>query len=271
METGRDVAFVEKLRALESLDLGNWHQLENINALRGLSMLRVLSLAYTQVRNVDALTDLVTLEQLDLLKCRNMVAPLALNALGTLTRLRYLILSHTPVRLLGVNPWLPRLQHLRELHLNGIPGIVSLEELSSLAQLRVLKVRDTSILSLKPLAALYHLVDLDADGVGTITDISPLASLSCLVSLRLGRTAVENVEALRSLTSLREIDLSCTRVRDFSPLWHLERLSRVYLCGIGVVSQSQIEQLSIKRHLYINHMNVLSTRGIIDMLSSNQI
>lgn len=143
-------------------------------------------------------------------------------------------------------------------------GLTDLSFLSSLLQLREIDVTGNTLSDLTPLRSLTGLKCLYA-GYNELSDLTPLASLSQLYALSLQGNRVESLEPLRELRALNRLnlrgnpldsgalaclrkckrlgmaDLTCTGLRDLSPLefcraWNLDLYGNPELTGLEVLA-----------------------------------
>ncbi len=195
--------------------------------------IRVLSLAHTQVSDLEPLAQLTALESLVLWETQ--VSDL--EPLAQLTALESLVLWETQVS--DLEP-LAQLTALESLDLWGTQ-VSDLEPLAQLTALKSLDLRHTQVSDLEPLAQLTALETLDLGGT-QVSDLGPLAQLTALKSLDLRYTQVSDLGPLAQLTALETLDLGETQVSDLGPLAQLTVLETLDLGGTQV-SECMVREL----------------------------
>jgi uncharacterized protein YcgI (DUF1989 family)/serine/threonine protein kinase len=227
------------LERIQDMDqpLPDWAaaQITDLNALSGLTSLRVLNLSGAQVADLSALSGLTSLKRLYL----NGTQVTDLSALSGLTSLQVLDLDGTQVTDLSA---LSGLTSLERLYLNGTQ-VTDLSALSGLTSLQVLDLDGTQVTDLSALSSLTLLQGLYLSGT-QVTDLSALSSLTLLRGLILNVTQVTDLSALSSLTSLQVLFLNGTQVTDLSALSGLTSLERLYLNGTQVTDVSALSSLT---------------------------
>jgi len=158
-----------------------------------LTNLRKLSLALTQISNLQPLASLNQLEMLWLDHSEVFdLTPIA--GLIALTELNF---DRTKVR--------------------------TLDPIIGLRNLRRLSLEGTQVSDLAPLANLTNLRNLEL-GETLATDITPISSLLALQSLSLGRTPVRDLAPLSGLNALQYLQIDGTQVMDLAPVAGIVRL-----------------------------------------------
>jgi hypothetical protein len=178
----KNVAIIQKLAALESLDLGG--ELADLFFVGALPRLQELGLHECgKVSDLGPLAAMKALRRLDIGDGQVRY----LTPLKGLTRLEELyLMSH---RITDLEP-LRALVNLRELGLSRNEGIKSLDPVEKLTKLERLIVAFLSVEDLEPLAGLKSLRTLWLQG-NQIRDLSPLAGLKKLDEVRLARNPID--------------------------------------------------------------------------------
>jgi Leucine-rich repeat (LRR) protein len=196
----RDLTGIEVLVALEELYIYGNNDVTDIRPLVGLSSLRDLSLARTEIEDISPLAELSSLTSLSLYgNPIHDIRPLA-----ALTRLTRLQVEHAA-------------------------GVSDLSALSGLRSLTRLELSGNGIVDLTPLAGLAALTWLSLEENPQLSDISPLRHLGRLEILSLGGTAVVDLGPLAALSRLGTLALHGTAIVDLGPLIGLAHLSRLDL------------------------------------------
>ena len=168
--------------------IGN--QLNDINALSGLTNLNQLRLDNNQITDISGLSGLKNLNQLWI--GNNQITDIS---------------------------GLSGLTNLRSLYLYG-NQITDISVLSGLTNLRSLYLYGNQITDISGLSGLTNLTDLNLGNTQTI-DVSVLSGLTNLTALRLGNNGITDISGLSGLTNLVYLDLSYNRISDFSPITDL--------------------------------------------------
>ena len=231
-----DFSPLEKLTALDELNLEGMSGLRDVSALVGLTNLEGLGLDDTGVSDVSALASLTNLETLDL----ESTGVSDVSALASLKNLEWLSLHNTDVSDVSA---LAGLTNLKRLYLR-YTGVSDVSALASLTNLVTLGLSDTGV---SDVSALAHLTNLEWLGLldTAVSDVSALARLTNLERLDLSSTAVSDVSALASLTNLKGLSLDSTAVSDVSALAHLTNLETLVLQHTDVSDVSPLLGLSL--------------------------
>ena len=231
-----DFSPLEKLTALDELNLGGMSGLRDVSALAGLTNLEGLGLDDTGVSDVSALAGLTNLETLDLTD----TAISDVSALAHLTNLETLDLHGTAISDVSA---LAGLTNLERLYLR-YTGVSDVSALAGLTNLEGLGLDDTGVSDVSSLA---HLTNLEWLGLldTAISDVSALAHLTNLETLDLGLTDVSDVSALAGLINLERLYLTFTAVSDVSALAHLTNLETLDLQYTDVSDVSPLLGLSL--------------------------
>ena len=215
-------------------------RIEDIESLRTLNRLQILSITETNVTDLGPVASLSKLVDLSirgtrvvdisplrqLLSLRHLSLPNTgvsnLEALTAMHQLEVLDLAGTKVSDLRPFKWLYSLKKLAV----DMTEVDDLAPLSGLANLETLSASFTKVRNLRPPVALKALIRLDVSDTFTI-DVTPLANLSNLQELNLSRTHVNKfgLQPLQALTKLRTLALDGTGVRDFNADGHLVGLN----------------------------------------------
>ncbi|MCE9610570.1 MAG: hypothetical protein K8R23_10290 [Chthoniobacter sp.] len=241
---GTDLAPLRPLLLrLDPTGLRAW-QCRNVDALRGLTRLRTLSLTDSEVKDLTPLADLAQLQGLYLFGCTG-VADLA--PLASLTQLQVIDLRYCNA-VADLAP-LASLTKLQQLDLGGCTGVTDLAPLTGLTQLQRLHLGGcTGVADLAPLAGLAQLHTLSLFACTGVADLAPLASLAQLGELDLTDcTGVSDLTPLAGLTRLHGLILEgCTGVADLAPLAGLAHLQWLNLAGCTGLSAEMVAAFRAK-------------------------
>ena len=231
-----DFSPLEKLTALDELNLEGMSGLRNVSALARLTNLEELDLASTGVSDVSALARLTHLERLYLTD----TAVSDVSSLASLTNLETLYLHGTAISDVSS---LAGLTNLKRLYLR-YTAVSDVSSLASLTNLETLGLSDTAVSDVSALASLTNLEWLGLLDTA-ISDVSALAHLTNLETLDLGLTDVSDVSALAGLINLERLYLTFTAVSDVSALAHLTNLETLDLQYTDVSDVSPLLGLSL--------------------------
>lgn len=240
-----DLEALKEMTELRVLYLRNT-LVRDLRPLRNLTRLERLGLASTFVRDLRPLSDLKNLVQLALSHTK--VCDLI--PLDNLIALQELDLRHTRINSDKLKS-LENLTGLQKLYVGGTK-VQHLKPLAILAQLqkqkrvsglKTLGLMETKVdnETLKSLAELTDLCFLSLRHTN-VSDLAPLADLINLGELRLANTKVHDLKPLKGLSNLKELDLINTPISSLRPLHGLTELRRLHLRGVKV-KQEEITAL----------------------------
>ena len=217
-----------------------------------------LSLGYSDISNITALTELKNIKKLSL--CGNKISDLTiLNKIG---KLESIDLSYNDLNDITI---LADLTELKTLNLSGnvIKDFSVLKNLINLTNLEleysVEHNTDTDISFLSELTQLKYL-DLS---MNDIEDISPLETLTNLEYLDISRNNISDIHSLQNLTQLKTIILSdagssiagifddTNNITDISPLANCSKLEYLSLGNSGVSDLSPLSNMQNLKELYL--------------------
>ena len=262
-----DFSALGSLPSLERLTLEGSH-ITDLSALGGLSKLRFLDVADTELQSLTGIELLRGLKELRTEQIRNLAD---LSPLAALSELEILNVSNMDVS--DLSP-IAGLTNLQELDARGYAGVSDLAPLANLSNLRKLDIRiDDSLHDLGHLRGLSSLEELVVRGSGTakIRDLSPLSKLSCLRRLKMDGTntghqklpneeeGLVSIPPLSCLTNLNEIDLTGFRwLTDIGGLSDLENLERLKLSDSWSLKEfGPVSDLQNLTNLTLNNCNDL--------------
>ena len=182
---------LRKLRHLEEFYFDNDSEkkshLQGTEVLSTLKNLKVISLDYHKVDNIEPLKYLINLSTLSL----NNTGIRNLEPLRNLFSLKHLLLGHN--------------------------GIVNVEPLSNLSGLIILSLQDNDINEIQSLAKLESLKSLYLEH-NHVKDIKPLAELIMLEALNLNSNQIQNISEINNLNKLRSLDLDSNKIQSLRPI-----------------------------------------------------
>ncbi|CAL6002326.1 Conserved_hypothetical protein [Hexamita inflata] len=236
-----------KFKKLHSLDVSkNQVDLTHIHMVLGLT---ILSMRYCSLKNIDLISSLVNLQELNLS-------------------------GNTSIDL---SP-LYKIDSLTILSLNKC-RLKNIDQIVQLTNLEVLNISDNNQLqTIDSIRLLVNLKELDISWNNKI-DISPLKDLVGLKILNLRRCALTQLIALKPLTNLQDLDLSYNPNIIITELQYLKKLTHLNLEYCNLVSICvlrplvNIEELNISSNTIVyldanlNEMKKLKTL----MLDNNRI
>jgi internalin A len=209
-----DIDAVGTLKDLEELRVGST-AVRSLEALRGLTKLRVIAASHCHLDGWPPFRDLPALEEFEAQFAPIACGPAGLEEAVTLRRLKLGFQKSSSFADLGP---LEKLTALEELCLADVDAVRDLSPLRGLTRLRNLDVSETAVRDLTPLAGLARLRALDVSDT-RVRDIGPITRLTELETLSLSGLPIESVEPLVVLTRLRHLTLDrCERLRSLRPL-----------------------------------------------------
>ena len=228
-ETVKSLEDLHLMPYLLNLTIPN-HQLENLEALSGLTRLEKLDLSGSRFpsSSLSVLASIPTLKDLTLADC-GLSTVADLSEVRSLTRLD---LSNNTIR--SLEP-LSGISTLAELNLKQ-NAVTSLEALSSLSNLEKLDVSFNSLTALFPLADCQKLTWLEA-GSNAITEVSGLDQLNLLEYLSLEYNKLSDISPLSACTELTHLSVSNNSLTDLSAVSNMLKLD------ILDFSYNSVEQL----------------------------
>ena len=197
------------------LDFSGKDAFSDLSPLAGFTRLENLDLSGTSVTDLSPLSSCSNLKVLRLNGC-----PVKdLTPLAGLTQLKELQICQTDVSDLTA---LASLKNLTWLRANYCPiqGITALAELNALSRL---DLAGCQVSDFSPLSGLAQLVLLNLRHTG-FDDCRLLSDCAALANLDLSRTEITDLHGLESLRNIWCLEVTGTRVTDFSPLSALPKL-----------------------------------------------
>ena len=250
---------VAEAESVTELDMSE-RKIDDLWDLRYLTNLRKLNLAKTELKNLRFLTNLYSLEELNLKN--NKIDSEELFSLWHLKKLKKLNLCNNNITSIGE---LNGLVELRELYLtgntmysiSGIEYLVNLESLTidrfangkdylkNLKNFKSLEVGYTHEGDIDAIADLTNLEELNLRCAG-LSDISPLKSLENLKKLDIAyNPSMQDITVLKSLKNLESLDLTGNKIEDLlSSINGLTKLKVLKLEGTGIKDVSSLKNLS---------------------------
>ena len=286
-----DLEPISRFRDLERLNINNL-PVSNLAPLKGLNLYQV-SLNFTKVENLDALSGMTNLEKLDLAGTNIK----SLKPLYACTHLQALDVRGTPLtekdlaelqrKLPDCAIWYktePKPLALPAAELaqnrawwNGIsaawqqtfrnelslihpePTDAALHEIGQLKRLRLVKIElpTKEILDftdLKPIEKLQNLQELIVNGTG-IKSLDPLKNTPKLTHLECRQTAILAVSALANCPNLLYLDALDTDIESIEPLTNAKKLTHLNIAGTKVNNLAAITGKNLE-YLNINGTSI---------------
>ncbi|APH16212.1 leucine Rich Repeat family protein [Clostridium sporogenes] len=217
-----DISFINYLHNLTYLNVGKLKYksniLSNISFVSSLEKLEYLSIANTDVVNIDVLRNLINLRKLDITGC---------------AKINTQVLNH--VEIIGneiVNFGDKVLEReIREL-INNYSEPIYKRQLSSITKL---ELSGRGIVDLQGLESMENLTYLDLSN-NEISNIDSIKKIVNLKKLVLHKNKIGSIKSIESLKYLEELDLSNNLIGDITALGGLSQLTRLDLSRNGIVS-----------------------------------
>ncbi|CAL6002328.1 leucine-rich_repeat domain-containing protein [Hexamita inflata] len=214
-----------KFKKLHSLDVSkNQVDLTHIHMVLGLT---ILSMRYCSLKNIDLISSLVNLQELNLS-------------------------GNTSIDL---SP-LYKIDSLTILSLNKC-RLKNIDQIVQLTNLEVLNISDNNQLqTIDSIRLLVNLKELDISQNKQI-DITPLKNLVGLIKLNLSFCALTQLSALKPLTNLQDLDLSYNPNIIITELQYLKKLTHLNLEYCNLVSICVLRPLVNLQELNISKNNIV--------------
>ncbi|KEJ01045.1 hypothetical protein N494_08735 [Clostridium botulinum A2B7 92] len=240
-----DISFINYLHNLTYLNVGKLKYksniLSNISFVSSLEKLEYLSIANTDVVNIDVLRNLINLRKLDITGC---------------AKINTQVLNH--VEIIGneiVNFGDKVLEReIREL-INNYSEPIYKRQLSSITKL---ELSGRGIVDLQGLESMENLTYLDLSN-NEISNIDSIKKLVNLKKLVLHKNKIGSIKSIESLKYLEELDLSNNLIGDITMLGGLSQLTRLDLSRNGIVSINSLGGLINLQYLSL-YENKISER-----------
>ncbi|CAL6002480.1 leucine-rich_repeat domain-containing protein [Hexamita inflata] len=213
-----------KFKKLHTLDVSrNDVDLTHIHSVTSLTKLNMTECG---LQNIDLISSLVNLEELDISLNRNV-------DLSQLWQVRSL--TKLSVRQCG---------------------LTNIDQITQLINLEVLNVADNSLLTINSIGSLLNLKELDIN-YNKLIDITPLKSLVGLIKLNLSQCRLTQLSALQHLINLQDLDLSFNYDINITELQYLKDLTYLNLEGCNLVSICVLRPLVNLEVLFISDNNIV--------------
>ena len=228
IDTVIDRAYLEHITHLTILGSG-WQNsaTPSINSLSGmeyLTNLETLNIAYTNVADLDPISELANLRHLALQGNQNINDLTPLSQLTSLERL-YLgvarIWGHSaPLGAEGLDASIEEEGTLDIVAHSTMPrqsDFSDLTPITNLSNLTALVIVGSNVSNITPIGDLTNLRSLEIWDT-TVSNLGPLSNLTNLESLILNRNQISNLNPLANLANLRQVTLTGNRISDLRPL-----------------------------------------------------
>lgn len=214
-----EAMYPEDLSHLSRLEKLTIHEkvLDNLDFLSGMEHLKQLDLTGCRfpAPSLSTLSDLPNLEHLTIAKC-------GLSTIASLegaSRLNYLDASSNTLRNLEVLSSMTTLTHLNLAH----NAVMELNQLSGLVNLSKLDISSNAVATLTPIAECTNLTVLNADN-NQLTTLDGLQNMKMLSELSLDHNALTNVDILADCTDLTDLSIAKNQITSITALSTLEKL-----------------------------------------------
>ncbi|WP_420317627.1 leucine-rich repeat domain-containing protein [Ekhidna sp.] len=210
---------LEKIAAIDSLNLSGDPYIQDIEALVALRELRFLDISNTKIDNLEPLRYSMGLKTLI---ARNSSVE-NIEALRYFDKLKFLDISQTRVDDLTAIGKLSELTHLNV----SATYAFSFEALSNLKNLEYINLTDTEFSDLKLLSQNKNLTSVFV-AQSQVGSLLPIQDLSKIQELDASESKITNLNGLESHPTLKKVSLNLTEVSTLNPLVELPALRKVY-------------------------------------------
>lgn len=260
-----------RLRKLKTL-VANKTSVSDLSPLRELTDIIFLDISDTNVRDLSVLSSLIHLTTLKADACKvEHIDKLTLSNLKKLYVDDSSINDVTAATFLQLNPacliiyktatlklWWSNLseiwQEIFKKQLSMDPGATR-ENLHKLVEQQTLRISDTRINNLETLGEYFQLQELHFSGTA-ISNITLSNNLLTLKSLHATNSPLQDIKSLSVLTELEDLDISNTPVDDLYELWKLKKLTKLNCAGTQLKKLDALEKLENLTYLDCSNTNV---------------
>ncbi|CAL6011200.1 leucine-rich_repeat domain-containing protein [Hexamita inflata] len=226
-----------KFKKLHSLDVSdNKVDLTHIHMVISLTK---LSMRYCSLKNIDLISSLVNLQELNLS-------------------------GNTSIDL---SP-LYKIDSLTKLSMNNC-DLKNIDQIAQLTNLEVLDISDNLLLRIDSIHLLVNLKELNISSNKQI-DVTPLKDLVGLIKLGLYNCELTQVCALKPLTNLQDLDLSYNPNIIITELQYLKNLTRLHLEYCNLVSVYVLRPLINLEELNISLNNIVHLEANLNEMKKLQ-
>ncbi|CAL6002400.1 Conserved_hypothetical protein [Hexamita inflata] len=213
-----------KFKKLHTLDVSR--NKVNLTHIHYVTSLTKLSMQECGLKNVDQISSLINLEDLDICLNRNVdFSPL------------YQLKSITKLTML-------------------YSGLTNIDQIKQLINLEVLNISNNQLLSIDTISLLVNLKELNISYNKQI-DISPLKDLVGLIKLNMNRCELTQLSALKHLINLQTLDISYNSDINITELQYLKNLTHLNLNCCNLVSIYVLKPLVNLEYLNISFNNIV--------------
>lgn len=252
----------DELWQIETLELPDTvASLEDLSCFTGL---RSLSLHHGSTMDLSVLSQLPTLQELDLSGCT--LSSSAMNTIVTLPELTKLNLSGCAVEDINALVGLQKLQSL-DLSNNTISDLTALSALCSLKELNLANNPITSLGNLKNCTALETLSASQC----SISKINGLADHTSLRVLELADNKIADISVLASCPALETLDVSGNALTDISVVSELKCLIDLNVSSNQLTQLPAFDTQTPLWHVDISHNEIRDLSGLVGNLTVNFI
>ncbi|CAL6002436.1 Conserved_hypothetical protein [Hexamita inflata] len=213
-----------KFKKLHTLDVSiNKVDLTHIHSVTSLTKLYMQRCG---LKNIDQISSLVNLKELDLSSNRD----------------------------LDLSP-LYKIDSLTKLSMRYC-GLTNIDQITQLINLEVLNVADNQLLTINSISVLVNLKELDISYNDNI-DITPLKDLVGLIKLDMNNCNLKQLSALKPLINLQDLNLSHNSDINITELQYLKNLTHLNLNCCNLVSVYVLKPLVNLEYLNISLNNIV--------------
>lgn len=250
-------ATLEKIAAIDSLNLSGNQLISDITPLIALKDLRYLNLNDTRVSDLSPLRYAAFLKQLNV--ANTQVQDISI--LQYFEGLRKLNVSNNRVSDIKS---IEKLQLLEDLNLSGTQ-VYQFSIIKGLTELKSLNLSQTNFGDMTQLSGLSKLQQLVISRSGVI-NLNGIRGCSSLISLDISETAVKDLAPVSALKQLEEIRINQTSVSELIPLSGLTKLKRVYAdySGVTEASAGAFMKKNPKAIVFINSEKILDWWNVLE-------
>ncbi|CAL5997683.1 leucine-rich_repeat domain-containing protein [Hexamita inflata] len=278
-----------KFKKLRSLNVSN-NRVDLLN-IHNITSLTKLSMSYCSLQNIDLISSLVNLQELNLngnsildlssllkLKCLTklyMCSCILKNInqiiyqISQLVNLEEFDLSSLFFTDIDISP-LCKLKNLTKLNLSFSYYLKGIDQIWQLT-LEVLNISATGLKNTDSIGPLINLKELDISENLNIEDITPLKDLVGLIKLNMNRCGIAHLSALKYLINLQFLDISSNyKIDDINQLQYLKNLTRLRVQCCSVISICALRPLVNLEYLNIEKNQIVYVDANLNNMTNLQ-
>ncbi|GAB3654459.1 hypothetical protein GCM10028791_25190 [Echinicola sediminis] len=238
------VDHLNKISALDSLDLSGNAFIQDLNPLEALRDLKYVDISNTMIRELGPISNVTFLSYLDV----SNTPTEDIQFIKYAENLAYLDISNTLIENIDD---LSNLSNLKVLKASNTP-LMSFAAMNSFEALEELNLEQSGFNNLESINELNQLKKLDIKG-NYLINFNFLANLEALEEINLSRTNIKDLTPLKDLSKLKVLNINETEVNSLSPMDGKTSLQKVYADRTGIAEDQADEFARNNRSVLLIH------------------